>query len=299
MSETPPRVRIAPRTLGEILDASFQVYRKGFVRLLVASLTVNLPVIVVAALFAGDAANAMTGYMTALETGMRPNPQEPFRPLMDLMHAMSGLTPLILLTTVLNAVSRAGVACAMVPAALAAVRREPIPSLSAIFKMAAPRFPAVLVTQFIFDASWGFLACCCLPLGLWVSVVFAPAAAIVVLERGPLEASMRRALPRGLARLLAPFAAATDAIVRGLRLSWSFSVSARGSVVVFFLLTFVAVFDGAITTPLSLLDKHSGSWFWAQQAAEALFLPVFGLGRVMWYFDLLARREGADLEPAT
>lgn len=298
MNEPPPRVRIAPRTLGEILDASFQVYRKGFVRLLVASLIVNLPVIVTAAIFSGEAATAMASYMTGLEAGMRPNPQEPFRPLMDMMHAMGGMTPLILLTTVLNAVSRGGVACAMVPAAYAAVRREPMPSLRAMIRMAAPRFPAVLVTQFIFDASWGLLACCCLPLGLWVSVVFAPAAAIVVLERGPLEVALRRALPGALAVLLSPFAAAMDAIVRGVRLSLNWSISARGSVVVFFLLTFVAVFDGAITTPLSLLDKHSGSWFWAQQAAEALFLPVFGLGRVLWYFDLLARREGADLEPA-
>jgi hypothetical protein len=29
-----------------------------------------------------------------------------------------------------------------------------------------------------------------------------------------------------------------------------------------------------------------------------LFLPVVGLGRALWHFDLLARREGLDLEPS-
>ena len=137
-----------------------------------------------------------------------------------------------------------------------------------------------------------------LPLFLFVAVLLAPTAAILAAECGPAETRLRAAMPGVAAAPFVPFAACWDALVRGARLSWNGPIFGRAVAFCTVLLLFVWTFDTAVTMPVASATKDSGHWFWVQHCAEMMFLPVVGLGRALWYFDVVARREGADLEPA-
>jgi hypothetical protein len=72
----------------------------------------------------------------------------------------------------------------------------------------------------------------------------------------------------------------------------------RGTLYLFFLLTFVGIADLSAMSLATIFVSSSGGWFWAQHHAEALFLPAWGLGVAFWYADLRVRREGLDLQVA-
>jgi len=289
---------LAPRTVGELLDASFFVYRRHFATLALVAVVVSVPTVVIAVLYSAAAAAAVRDSTQSILDATRAHPNDPWKLLSQVVDAYGMLLTPALVATLLQALSRAGVAAAMVPVASAAVRREPFPGFAEIARAAGPRVLPAFVLQIGFDVCWSTLSCCCPPIGLFVAVALTPAAAIVVLERGPMETSLRANTPAVVAAVIAPFAACIDASVRGVALSWNASVFGRAVACFGVLLSLVWIFGAAVTTPITVLAPESGDWFWAQHCAETLFLPALGLCRALWYFDLRARREGADLELA-
>jgi len=290
---------LKPRTVGEILDASFSVYRRQFTRLALVAIVVSAPAIVIAAVYSGGAAAAVREFSETIVGASKAPGNDPWKLLEKMVSAYGKLVPAAVLATFLQALSRAGVAAAMAPVALAAVRRAPPPTITEIARAALPRIAPVLLVQLVFDVCWSSFACCCPPIMLFVGVALAPVSAILVLERGAVESGLRAKAPAVVASCLAPFAACLDATARAARLSWSAMTFVRAVACFLVLLSFVWIAAAAATTPLSIFAPESGSWYWVQHLAEVLILPVLGLGRALWYFDLVARREGADLEPAT
>lgn len=290
---------LAPRTVGELLDASFFVYRRYFGRLALVAAVASAPTIVIAVLYSEAAANAVRDSTRAMLEATQPHGSDPTEMLRRMLSAYGTLLTPAMVGGLLQALSRAAVAAAMAPVALAAIRREPTPGLGQIARAALPRVLPGAVLQFVFDICWSSLTCCCPPIGAFLGVALAPASAILVLERGPAETWLRARARRFEAILLVPFAACFDAVVRGSALSWHAATFGRAAACLFVLLTIVWIFVAASTTPISVFAPESGHWFWVQHVAELLFLPALGLGRAFWYFDLLARREGADLEPTT
>jgi hypothetical protein len=288
---------LKPRTIGELLDAAFTVYRHDFVRLLLAAVIVSIPAVLLAALTAREVAEAMRDAERMMQKALVPNTADPLKPLQTVFSAYGKLAWPSLLAIVLQAISRAGAALMMAPVAAAAIRREACPSLGTTLRATLPRLAPAILLELVFDFSFSTSIFCCPPLG-FVGIVLAAAPALLVLEKGRLETRARAAMPGFLAALVAPFAACIDVFARGARLSWSASAIGRSLGYVGALIAFVWVFTAAVTLPLSLTTKDSGHWFWVQHCAEIPLLPVLGIGRALWYFDLRARREGADLEPA-
>jgi hypothetical protein len=292
------RPDLKPRTVGEILDASFNVYRVQFARLALVGILVSVPAVVIAAIFSSDAAAALRAYTNLLqESATRPS-SDPTQQLRLMMEAMGKLVPISLLAFGLQALSRAAAAVAMALVANAAMRRElSIPAAGLV--RASLRFlaPAFLI-ELAFDMSVSQLSICCPPVGLWLALVLMPAPAILALERGPIAARLAASVPAFIRVPLWPFAACADALARSAALSWQGAILGRGLAFLTFLLGFVMIFESAVTAPFSLLAPDSGHWYWVQHCAEALLLPLLGLGRALWYFELITRREGADLAAA-
>ena len=288
---------LRPRTVGELLDAAFFVYRRHFARLALVGILVSVPAVVLAACYSREAAAAVRDFTEKMTEAGKPG-RDPFDALERMKNAYGSIVPTSLLALALQAASRAAAALAMTPVALAALRRETPPAVREIARGTWTRLPAAFVLQLAFDLVWTAFSCCCPPIGLVLGVALAPTAAILALERGPMETSLRASVPALVAAPIAQFAACLDALARGMRLSFRAAVFGRGVVFFGVLLSFVWIFAAAVTTPVTVLARESGHWFWVQHCAEMLFLPVLGLARAFWYFDLLARREGADLEAA-
>ena len=289
---------LAPRTVGELLDAAFYVYRRGFFRLVLVALIVSVPAIVVAALFADDAAAALRSYWAALTDNIaRPRNDDPlaaFQRTLDVATKMQGVA---LLMGALQAFERAGGVVTMSVVAGAALSREAMPSVARIFRESLPRLPAAVMAQFLLDHVGGCLACC-FPLSIIFGVMASCTTASIARDRGDIEKSARKA-PAWIRWAVLPFAAALDGAVRSFSLTWHGPTVARGTAFLFILLTFVGIADGVAMGLGAYFAGSSGGWFWAQHVSEALVLPALGLAMSFWYADLRARREGADLEPAT
>jgi hypothetical protein len=287
-----------PRTVGELLDAAFTVYRRQFARLALVAIVISAPTVVVAAIYSSDAAAALREFTATVQDNANSNAQDPWQTLTRMLGAWGRLIPTSLLGFGLTALARAATALAMTPVVVAALRRAPAPGLGEIARTTAARIVPAFVLQLAFDLSWSTLSCCCPPVGLFVAALLGPACAILVTERGPAETRLRAAVPAFIAWPLVPFAACGHALVRGAQLSWDIRVFLRGVAFFTVLLLFIGTFTSAVTVPVAESTKESGHWFWVQHCAEMLFLPVVGLGRALWHFDLLARREGLDLEPS-
>jgi len=284
--------------VGELLDAAFCVYRRQFARLALVAILISVPTVVVAAIYSHDAADALRDFTASMEGAARADPNDPWKAFSRMWDGYGRIIPTSLIAAGLQAFARAAAALAMTPVALAALRREAPPSLGAIAALTARRIVPAFVLQVAFDLSWSALVCCCPPLFLYSAVVLAPGAAILAAECGAMETWLRAQGPPLAVAPFVPFAACCDVLVRGARLSWNGAIFARAIGFFTVLLLFVVIFTSAVTMPVANATKDSGHWFWVQHCAEMMLLPVVGLGRALWYFDLVARREGADLEPA-
>jgi hypothetical protein len=288
-----------PRTVGEILDAACFVYRRHFARLVLVSLAVSLPAIVVAIVFSEGAAAAVSAWWDALMEGARKNRDgDLFAALRTSMDAADKVQGFALLAGVLQSFERAAGVVTMSVAAAAALGRETMPSVGRIFREAAPRLPAVVLAQVVLDYVLGTCLGCCFPVGIVLFVMASCVAPAIARGRGSMEISLRAAVPAVLSWPLLPFVAAMDGVVRSVRLTAHGPTLARGTAFVCILLTFVGIANAAAIGLGVIFAAKSGGWFWAQHCSEAVVLPVWGLAVTFWYADLVARREGADLEPA-
>jgi hypothetical protein len=289
------RPDLKPRTVGEILDAAFYVYRAQFVRLALVSLIASLPALVVATILAGDAAAAARNWYTAITESARTNRGDFEAALKDSMNAAYTLQPFAILSSVLQSIARATGVVTMCLVADAAVRRERAASVGAVLGAALPRLPAAIGVQIVADYFLGTCLGCCPPLGIVLLVFLCCAGAAIALERGPIETAARASLPAALRWAALPFAAALDGVVRSVRLHLNGPTLARGSMFVFFLLSFVGIVNLGAAALATIFVSTSGGWFWAQHYSEALIGPVWGLSIALWFHDLRVRREGADL----
>jgi len=287
---------LAPRTVGELLDAAFFVYRRGFARLLLVTLLVSLPALVVAVLFADDAANALRSWWGVLTEGMHPKPgDDAFSAFRLSMQANAKIQGIAFLMGLLQAFERSAGVVTMSVVAAAALRREAFPSIGRVFRESLPRIPAAVLAQFVLDHIIGCFACC-FPVAIVFQVLTCCTTAAIATERGSTEKSAHGA-PAVVRWAVVPFAAAIDGAARSVKLTWNGPTIGRGTALLFILLMFVGIADGVAMGLGALLAGRSGGWFWAQHCAEALVLPAWGLGVCFWFADLRARREGADLEP--
>jgi len=206
--------------------------------------------------------------------------------------------PISILAFALQALSRATAAVAMVLVAAAAMRRERSAPATSLLRAALPFLVPAFMIEIAFNMSVSQLTCCCPPVGLWFAAVLAPAQAILVLERGPVAERLAASAPAFIRVVLWPFSACADALARAATLSWHAATLGRAIAFLAILLGFVMIFESAVTTPFSLHAAESGHWYWVQHCAEALLLPLMGLARALWYFELRTRREGADLAAA-
>jgi hypothetical protein len=290
---------LAPRTVGELLDASFFVYRRQFARLVLVAMIVSLPALLVAVMYADGAAAALRSFWDDLMSSVDHNRGGDFlKALEDSNRATAKIQGFALLMGVLQSIERAGGAVTMAVVAAAALRREALPSIATIFREALPRLPAAVLVQVVLDYLLGMCMGCCFPIGIVLTVMLSVTAVAIALERGPMETSVRAGVPAALSWAVVPFAAAVDGVVRSMRLTANAQAIARGTAFIFFLLTFVGIADGVAMGLGAWFAGGSGGWFWAQHCSEALVLPAWGLGAAFWHADLRARREGADLEPA-
>ena len=118
------RPDLKPRTVGEILDAAFTVYRGQFARLALVALIAALPALVVATVFAGDAAAAARSWYGMISDSARTNRGDFERAMQDSFEAAFKLQPFVILSSVLQSVERATCVVTMSFVATAAIRRE-------------------------------------------------------------------------------------------------------------------------------------------------------------------------------
>ncbi len=289
---------LKPRTVGELLDASFCVYRRQFARLLLIAVIVSAPALVVSTVFADDAAAAARDWWSIITQSSRSNHGDFGRAFEDSLRAAGELQPFILLSSLLQSMGRAAGVVTMAAVAAAALRRERAAPIGTILRQAAPRLPAAVLAQMMLDYVLG-ICMTCPPVGFVLTILFSCTAVAIALEKGPMETSARQGLPAALRWAVLPFATAFDGLARSVRLNANGPSLGRGTLFLFFLLTFVGIANLSAIALATVFVSASGGWFWAQHYAEALFLPAWGLGVTFWYTDLRVRREGLDLEVAT
>jgi len=290
---------LKPRTIGELLDGAFNLYRGQFSRLALVGIVVSVPAVVIAAIFASDAAAALRAYTRMLEDGAAHPSSDPMQQFRLMFDAMGKLMPISVLAFGLQALTRAATAVAMALVVGSAMRRERAAPAGALLRASLRFLAPAFVLQVVYDMSVSQLSFCCPPIGLWLAVVLTPAPAILVLERGPIASRLAASVPPFLRVLLWPFAACADALGRSAALSWQGTILGRGIAFLTFLLGFLLIFESVATVPFSVFAPDSGHWYWVQHCAEAVLLPLVGLGRALWYFELITRREGADLAAAS
>lgn len=307
---------LRPRTVGEILDASFQLYRRHFARALLAATIVSLPTLILSALYAGEAGKVMHDYMDwAMSYGQKQAAghfdfQEYWG---ELMGQVGRLQVIALLGAVLQSASRGGATAVMALITWYAATGAPMPGAWTLVRRSLPRIPSIVFMNFVTWQVAGMFACC-LPITIFVLALTMPAPAVMMLERGKLEARARAAAARrgAVPRLLllctlVQAAICFDGLVRSLTLSFHGRTLARGSLVVFYLWCFLSFFVSAITVAClyaggmaeatGFADVSLAPAFWAQHYAEVAVLPVLGASVTLWYLDLRTRREGIDMVP--
>ena len=147
---------LRPRTVGELLDGSFFLYRRYFGRFLIVATIVSLPTLIVAGLTAEQSTEVLRdAFESAFENARHPET--------DFMKAMSkqpAMDPkfqvMSLLATALQSLSRGAATAAMAVATAYAVRRETMPGAREIVRRALPRMPAA-VLAYAFQSAFGVL----------------------------------------------------------------------------------------------------------------------------------------------
>lgn len=302
-SRYPSRVTdwdLKPRTVGELLDAAFYVYRRQFFRLAALAVVVSVPALVIVTLNADAAAEAAGQFWDWFQTAMRqPEKQKDFAAFFrEEMRVLAKIQPLAILSQALSALSRASAFVCMAIAGSAALRREKAPPFLELLRQGAPRFAPAVLAQFVLDYFVGIGYACCIVPGIILAVVAAPTVVAITLERGRFETSVRARMPAAIRWAVLPFVIAVDGFVRALTLSMHGPTIARGTAFICFLMIFVSVVDTVAAGAATLFVSTGSGWFWAQHYGETVFLPAWGLGLAFWYADLRVRREGLDLAVA-
>ncbi len=297
-----PVPSLRPRTVGELLDGSFVLYRRHFGKLLLVATLVSLPALVVAGVTAEESTAVLSNVLYDTLESARRNQGNLLQHLRDSLQSAEGLERLSVISALIQAVSRGGAAAAMAVVVGAVAAGQAPPGWWQILRRSLPRMHAAILAQAILGLLTGVF-CCCLPLGILANVISMPFAAIAVLERGRVETRVTNALtgrgtPGWLASLLAAPAVLVDATARCFALSWHPMTIGRGTIYVGFLMLFVSVFVSAVSVALALLIDSVAAVYWVQHYAEVLFLPISGIGAALWYIDLRVRREALDLLPA-
>ncbi len=290
---------LRPRTVGELLDGSFFLYRRYFGRFLLVATLVSLPTLVVAGLTAEKSTEILRQAFDAWFQNVRHPEPDPIKAMMNQPAFDPEFQMMSLIAAALQSLSRGAATATMAVATAFAVRREAMPGAIAIVKRALPRIPAA-VLAYAFHSTFGFLIVCCPPIGIILMVLLTPIPALIMFEQGAVERELRAHLPTGPIGTLVkictlPLAQLLDGTLRSLTLSWHAATVARGTLYVFFVYLFVGFFVQAASGGISALIGSESAWFWINHYAEVVFLPVVGISVTLWYIDLRIRREGADL----
>lgn len=293
--------------MGELLDASFHIYRRHFFRLLVAATVLSIPALVLSGLFASTAAKALQDYSHALlkQALKPPDPLEQIRLMLENLQRVSLVT---FVEAFLQALSRGATGVAMALAAWSVVMRRPMPPAADLVRRTLPRLPAAVLGRFVVEQALLAPLCCCLPAYIIAYVLLVlPLPAIIALEQGDSETRMRAWMKgrpgpvRAVVLVVAmPVGITIDACKRGMELGWHAATIGRGTGYAFFVYMFVGIFVGGVTGVVALVAANFGieadaALFWLQHYAEVVVLPVSGLAVALWYLDLRVRREGLDL----
>jgi len=290
---------LRPRSVGELLDGSFFLYRRYFGRFLIVATVVSLPTLIVAGVTAEQSTQVLREAMAASFE----NARHPETDLLKVIANQPAMDPdfqmMSFLANVLQSLSRGAATATMAVATAYAVSRKAMPSAREIILKALPRIPAAVFAYF-FQSMFAVLVVCCMPLGIMVLVLLTPIPALIMFERGPVEREVRAFLPAGpiglpLKAISLPVAQLIDGTLRSLTLSWHARTVARGTLYVFFVFLFVGFFVQAVSGGIAALVGSGSIWFWVNHYAEVIFLPIVGISVTLWYIDLRIRREGADL----
>jgi hypothetical protein len=286
---------LRPRTVGEILDASFVLYRRSFGSLLLACTILSIPTLLVAVILARPAGDAFTGYVEAAFEYAKSSARDQGRVSRQTTEAVRRMLESSLdvqiwssLSALLQSLSRGGACLVGAIAARAAITGEPLPGPWALVRQSLPALAAATALQLLVTLVTLATSLCCvlLPVAVVFGAALTPACAVVLLER-PGEG-------RGVwGRTVAGVGAGVS---RSLRLSWHGMTIVRGSTFVMIVLVLVSTVVGAASIAGYALSSSFAVPFALQHYAEVLFLPVIGGGFALWYYDLRVRREGADFE---
>ncbi len=299
---------LRPRTILEILDAAFALYRSRFPTLFLTCLVFAIPVIATTFAIAGEHGRAQAGAMdlmwaTLEQSGSRdPDAQrqaaENAQKMQDI--ATGEMLVFAAVESAMQAISRAGALVAMAFAVWRAATGRPPAGTATLVREAAGRLlPVAMLSVFValgtaLSSALGALACIWLMLLLVFGALLAPCGAIAALERGPGETALRER--GGLRRVLIPFAILGHIRRRIFQLGMAGQTFARGAILVFLASSILSVVDATAGIVAGLL---SGSWaamLVAQQLADVFVMPFLGAACAIWYLDLRVRREGLDLQ---
>lgn len=299
---------LRPRTILEILDAAFALYRSRFPTLFLTCLVFAIPVIATTLAIAGEQGKAQAGAMdlmwATLERSGSRDP-EAQRQAMENAQKMQDIATGEMLVfaaveSAMQAISRAGALVAMAFAVWRAATGRPPAGAGTLVREAAGRLlPVAMISVFVavgtaLSSALGALACIWLLLLLVFGALLAPCGAIAALERGPGETALRER--GGLAKLLLPFAILGHIRRRIFQLGMGGQTFARGAILVFLASSILSLVDGVAGGVAGLV---SGSWaalLVAQQLADVFVIPFLGSACAIWYLDLRVRREGLDLQ---
>ena len=296
---TPAGLR--PRTVGEILDASFTLYRRRFWPLLLVATVFSVPTLVVAVAVSSSisngAADTMEGfgaYYRALERTQGRWDKNVLDAYLETLNRAMKMNLVLYLTQIAQSFSRGATCVAAATVAWAAVRGAETPRAWDLVRTTLPR---ALPATFIWVLTVAISAACgiCLPIPILGYAVLGPACAVLALERGNLETSVSKWSSAPARFVVAPFAATIDACGRCFRLTLHGMTLVRGSTLIFFILAFVTIVVLVASLAAGIIWKSFAVGFVVNHYAEVLFLPVIGTACALWYLDVRVRREGIDL----
>lgn len=293
---------LRPRTVGELLDGSFFLYRRYFGRFLLVATIVSLPALVMAGLTAEMSGDALRDYFQSTYDSLRVDQKPTLEDTFARMNTSARFQVFALLGALLQSLSRGASVAMMAVATAAAISGETMPRAREILRRGWARAPGAILA-YVSQATMGAAMLpffCCLPIVIVITVLLTPVPALVMFERGAIEMEIRRRAPRGavgllVKALLLPPAQVIDATLRSFVLGWHAATIARGTAYVFFVLTFVGVFVSGVAGAVAGLFESEALFFWLNHYCEVLFLPVVGISITLWYVDLRVRREAADL----
>lgn len=286
---------LRPRSVGEILDASFALYRRRFGSLLLATTVLSIPALVFAALIAGPSGEAFQQYMGSASDYFRQTIHDGGRPTRAQQEAMEAVLAnskdvwiFGAISALLQAMSRGAATAVGAVAAWCALGRTPFPSAWRLVRSSLPLLGASTAVHLVLAIGWLLSGACCvtLPFVIVVAVILAPASAVMWVERRQLAA------PPGLRWILA----GGSAVSRCIELSLHGRTIARGTWCIAVSVTFVSAVVGVATAAAYVASSSFAVLSVINHFAEVVFLPVPGIAFALWYADLRVRREGLDFE---